>query len=44
VVEKTLLLFAVTHQFLQQLIEGDELYTRVKKPVGPDESQGWTIA
>src|SRR5712691_4710314 len=30
-------------QFLQQLIEGDELYTRVKKNVAPDESQGWTI-
>jgi hypothetical protein len=38
-----LLLFALTHQFLQQIIEGDELYTRVKKPVAPDESQGWTM-
>jgi len=36
-------LFALTHQFLQQLIEGDELYTRVKKNVAPDESQGWTL-
>jgi hypothetical protein len=36
-------LFALTHQFLQQLIEGDELYTRVHKNVAPDESQGWTI-
>jgi hypothetical protein len=41
--KKTLLLFALTHQFLQQLIEGDELYTRVHKNVAPDESQGWTI-
>jgi hypothetical protein len=41
--KKTLLLFALTHQFLQQIIEGDELYTRVKKNVAPDESQGWTI-
>ena len=41
--KKTLLLFALTHQFLQQLIEGDELYTRVHKKVAPDESQGWTI-
>src|SRR2546430_1847172 len=41
--KKTLLLFALTHQFLHQLIEGDELYTRVKKHVAPDESQGWTI-
>ena len=36
-------MFALTHQFLQQLIEGDELYTRVNKNVAPDESQGWTI-
>ncbi len=33
----------MTHQFLQQIIEGDELYTRVKKNVAPDASQGWTI-
>ena len=36
-------MFALAHQFLQQLIEGDELYTRVKKNVAPDQSQGWTI-
>jgi hypothetical protein len=36
-------LFALTHQFLQQMIEGDELYTRVNKKVAPDASQGWTI-
>jgi hypothetical protein len=41
--KKTLLLFALTHQFLQQIIEGDELYTRVHKKVTPDESQGWTV-
>src|SRR4030095_9845549 len=41
--KKTLLLFALTHQFLQQIIEGDELYTRVKKHVAPDASQGWTV-
>jgi hypothetical protein len=41
--KKTLRLFALTHQFLQQLIAGDELYTRVHKKVAPDESQGWTI-
>ena len=33
----------MTHQFLQQLIEGDELYTRVPKKVTPTESQGWTV-
>jgi len=43
VVKKTLLLFALTHQFLQRLIEGDELYTRVYKKVATDESQGWTV-
>jgi hypothetical protein len=36
-------LFALTHQFLQQMIEGDELYTRVNKKVTPDTSQGWTV-
>jgi len=36
-------LFALTHQFLQQIIEGDELYTRVHKTVAPDASQGWTV-
>src|ERR1700754_2014920 len=41
--QKTLLLFALTPQFLQQLIEGDELYTRVHKKVSPDASQGWTV-
>ena len=33
----------MTHQFLQQLIEGDELYTTVHKKVTPTESQGWTV-
>ena len=31
--KKTLLVFALTHQFLQQMIEGDELYTRVLRAV-----------
>jgi hypothetical protein len=35
--------FALTHQFLQQMIEGDELYTRVNKKVAPDASQGWSV-
>jgi hypothetical protein len=38
VIEKTLLLFALTHQFLPQIIEGDELYTSVQKKVAPDAS------
>jgi len=41
--KKTLLLFALTHAFLQQTIEGDELYTSVHKKVVPNESQGWTV-
>ena len=41
--KKTLLLFALTHLFLLQMIEGDELYTRVHNHIAPDESQGWTI-
>jgi hypothetical protein len=36
-------LFALPHQLLHQLSEGDELYTRVKKTVAPDASQGWTV-
>ena len=35
--------FALTHQCLQQLLEGDALYTRVHQKVAPDESHGWTI-
>jgi transposase-like protein len=42
-VKQTLLLYALTHQFLHQVIEGDELYTRVRKNVAPDASKGWTI-
>jgi hypothetical protein len=41
--KKTLLLFALTHQFLQQIIEGDALYTSMHKQVAPDASQGWTV-
>ena len=36
-------MFALTQQFLQQIIEGDELYTSVQKTVAPDASQGWTV-
>ena len=41
--KETLLLYALCHQFLQQIIEGDELYTKVKKNRPPQESEGWTI-
>jgi transposase-like protein/IS1 family transposase len=38
-----LLLYALCHQFLRQLVEGDELYTKVKENKAPDQSAGWTI-
>lgn len=41
--KETLLLYAVCHKFLVQLIEGDEVYTRVHENKPPDESEGWTI-
>jgi hypothetical protein len=36
-------LFALTHQFLQQIIDGDALSTNVQKKVAPTESPGWTV-
>ena len=33
----------MARQFLQQIVEGDELYTSVHKKVAPDASQGWTV-
>ena len=41
--KETLLLYALCHQFLRQLVEGDELYTKVDKNKPPAESEGWTI-
>lgn len=41
--KETLLLYALCHQFLQLIIEGDELYTKVSKNRLPSESEGWTI-
>jgi len=38
-----LFLYALTHQFLQVVIEGDEAYTKVKKNRPPDQSEGWTL-
>jgi len=42
-VKETLLLYALCHQFLQQFIEGDELYTKVHHNKPPQECEGWTI-
>ena len=39
----TLMLFALANQFLLQVIEGDELYTKVGKNLPQEQSAGWTI-
>jgi hypothetical protein len=38
-----LFLYALVHEFLEVVIEGDEAYTKVQKNVPPDQSRGWTI-
>ena len=40
---QVLFLYAVVHEFLALVIEGDEAYTKVQKNVPPDQSSGWTI-
>lgn len=39
----TFLLYALLHSFLNQEIEGDELYTKVNKKVPVENCEGWTI-
>lgn len=41
--KKTLFLFALVHEFLKLIIEGDELYTKVEKNMPVEDSRGWTI-
>ena len=41
--KETLLLYALCHQFVQQLVEGDELYTKVGENKPAFASEGWTI-
>ena len=41
--KETLFLYALVHEFLQLQIEGDELYTKVKRNQKPSDSEGWTI-
>lgn len=41
--KEVLLVYALCQQFLEQLIEGDELYTKVEKNKPPMDSEGWTI-
>ena len=38
----TLLVYTLIHEFLNQLIEGDEVYTKVRSNVPQEESNGWT--
>jgi len=40
---QVLFLYALVHQFLELVIEGDEAYTKVHKNVPPEQSLGWTI-
>ena len=42
-IKKTLFLCALTHEVLKMVIEGDKIYTKVKKNVPPEDSRGWTI-
>jgi len=40
---RVLFLYALVHEFLALVIEGDEAYTKVQKNVPPEQSPGWTI-
>ena len=40
---QVLFLYALVHEFLALVIEGDEASTKVQKNVPPDQSSGWTI-
>ncbi len=42
-VKKVLYLYALCHDFLTQVIEGDELYTRVHHNTEACDSEGWTV-
>lgn len=41
--QETLFLYALMHEFIKLVIEGDELYTKIKKNEEASESKGWTI-
>jgi transposase-like protein len=40
---QVLFLYALVHEFLELVLEGDEVYTKIQKNVPPDQSLGWTI-
>jgi len=39
--KEVLLLYSLCHQFLSQLVEGDELYTKVHANTPAAQSEGW---
>ncbi len=39
----TLMVYSLTHKFLDLVIEGDEIYTKVHHNTEPHESEGWTV-
>jgi hypothetical protein len=41
--KESLLVYSLTHTFLSQVIEGDELYTKVNRNVPPEDCEGWSI-
>lgn len=40
---ETLLLYSLVHSFLEQTIEGDELYTKVGRNMPVEDCEGWTL-
>lgn len=42
-IKETLWLYSLLHSFLSQIMEGDELYTKIRKNVPVEECEGWTI-
>ncbi|MBP6219180.1 MAG: hypothetical protein KA436_11390 [Oligoflexales bacterium] len=42
-VKKPLYLYALCHDFLRQVIEGDELYTKIHHKTAASDSEGWTV-
>jgi hypothetical protein len=41
--KETLMIYALLHTFISQVIEGDELYTKIGKNVPVEDCEGWTI-
>jgi transposase-like protein len=39
----TLFIYSLCNEYIKTVIEGDELYTKIKKNVPPEDSAGWTV-